>query len=38
MLPNDLSPFRDAFVFAAVIAVLAFRPEGLVPGRAERLA
>lgn len=38
LLPNDLSPFRDAFVFAAVIAVLAFRPEGLVPGRAERLA
>ena len=38
MLPNDLSPFRDAFVFAAVIAVLWLRPEGLIPGRAERLA
>jgi branched-chain amino acid transport system permease protein len=30
LLPEELRPFRDAFVFAAVIAVLVFRPQGLV--------
>jgi len=29
MLPTAISPFRDAFVFAAVILVLLFRPQGL---------
>jgi branched-chain amino acid transport system permease protein len=31
LLPMELQPFRDAFVFAAVIAVLVLRPQGLVP-------
>jgi branched-chain amino acid transport system permease protein len=30
MLPPDLQPFRDAFVFAAVILVLLLRPGGLI--------
>ena len=29
LLPQAVSPFRDAFVFAAVILVLLFRPQGL---------
>jgi len=29
LLPTVVSPFRDAFVFAAVILVLLFRPQGL---------
>jgi branched-chain amino acid transport system permease protein len=38
ILPPNISPFRDAFVFAAVILVLLFRPEGLfvVFGRRQR--
>jgi branched-chain amino acid transport system permease protein len=38
VLPNDLVGFRDAFVFAAVIAVLVLRPQGLIPGRTARVA
>jgi branched-chain amino acid transport system permease protein len=30
-LPDDLAPFRDAFVFGLVIVMLATRPQGLVP-------
>ena len=30
-LPEQLRSFRDAFVFAIVIAVLLFRPSGLIP-------
>jgi branched-chain amino acid transport system permease protein len=30
LLPEELRPFRDAFVFSAVIAVLLFRPQGLL--------
>lgn len=33
-LPEDLRPFRDAFVFAAVIGVLLVRPQGLLASRA----
>ena len=32
-LPLDLRPYRDAFVFAAVLAVLVARPQGLLPSR-----
>jgi branched-chain amino acid transport system permease protein len=32
-LPINLRPYRDAFVFAAVIAVLILRPQGLVVSR-----
>jgi len=32
-LPIELRPYRDAFVFAAVLAVLVVRPQGLVPTR-----
>ena len=32
-LPLDLRPYRDAFVFAAVLAVLVVRPQGLLPSR-----
>jgi branched-chain amino acid transport system permease protein len=35
-LPADLRPFRDAFVFGLVIAVLLFRPQGLARPRASR--
>jgi branched-chain amino acid transport system permease protein len=35
-LPDDLRPFRDAFVFGAVILILVFRPQGIVAGRAGR--
>jgi branched-chain amino acid transport system permease protein len=30
VLPPSMSPYRDAFTFAAVIAILVFRPQGLV--------
>ena len=30
VLPPSLSPYRDAFTFTAVIAILIFRPQGLV--------
>lgn len=38
VLPSGISPFRDAFVFAGVILVLLFRPQGLFVafGRSER--
>lgn len=32
-LPEELRPFRDAFVFAAVIAILLARPDGLLAPR-----
>jgi branched-chain amino acid transport system permease protein len=32
-LPLGLRPYRDAFVFAAVLAVLIARPQGLLPAR-----
>ena len=36
VLAPDLRPYRDAFVFAVLIAVLLVRPEGLMRGRAMR--
>ena len=30
ILPDDLAPYRDAFVYAGVIAVLLIRPQGLI--------
>ena len=33
VLPVDARPFRDAFVYGAVILVLLLRPQGLVAGR-----
>ena len=33
LLPGDLRPFREAFVFIAVIFVLLLRPQGLIPAR-----
>ena len=33
LLPPDLQPFREAFVFAAVIVVLLVRPRGLIAVR-----
>jgi branched-chain amino acid transport system permease protein len=36
-LPDDLAPFRDAFVFALVIAMLVARPQGLVPAQEARV-
>jgi branched-chain amino acid transport system permease protein len=30
LLPIEIRPFRDAFVFTAVILILLFRPEGLL--------
>ena len=33
VLPVDARPFRDAFVYGAVILVLLFRPQGLVAAR-----
>jgi branched-chain amino acid transport system permease protein len=33
-LPESLRPYRDAMVFGAVIALLALRPQGLIPNRA----
>jgi branched-chain amino acid transport system permease protein len=32
-LPEDLQPYRDAFVFTAVIAILLVRPNGLIAPR-----
>lgn len=32
-LPTDLRPFRDAFAFGVVIAVLLWRPAGLIPSK-----
>ena len=32
-LPIDARPFRDAFVYGAVIAILIVRPQGLLSGR-----
>jgi branched-chain amino acid transport system permease protein len=34
MLPLSLRPYRDAFVFAAVVLVLILRPQGLISSRA----
>ena len=34
LLPAGLVPYRDAFVFLVVLAVLIWRPEGLIPMRA----
>jgi branched-chain amino acid transport system permease protein len=36
VLPLELRPYRDAFVFALVIAVLVVRPQGLLVIRSER--
>jgi branched-chain amino acid transport system permease protein len=33
MLPIEARPFRDAFVYGAVILVLIFRPQGLIAAR-----
>jgi branched-chain amino acid transport system permease protein len=33
VLPLGLTPYRDAFVFAFVIAVLLLRPKGLIAAR-----
>jgi branched-chain amino acid transport system permease protein len=33
ILPVDARPFRDAFVYGAVILVLLFRPQGLIAAR-----
>ena len=35
-LPVDLRPFRDAFLFSIVIAVLLVRPQGLIVPRSAR--
>jgi branched-chain amino acid transport system permease protein len=35
-LPDDLRPYRDAFLFGIIILVLLIRPEGLVVGRSAR--
>lgn len=32
-LPDELRPFREAFLFAAVILVLLLRPQGLLPAK-----
>lgn len=32
-LPDELRPFREAFLFAVVILILLFRPQGLLPAR-----
>jgi branched-chain amino acid transport system permease protein len=36
LLPADLRPFREAFLFVLVILVLLFRPQGLFPVRGLR--
>jgi branched-chain amino acid transport system permease protein len=33
LLPDDLRPFRDAFLFAAVFLLLVFRPQGLISAK-----
>ncbi len=35
-LPTDLRPFREAFLFLAVILILLARPQGLFPARGLR--
>ena len=35
-LPGDVKPFRDALLFAAVLAFIVFRPGGLIIARSER--
>ena len=35
-LPLELSPFRDAFVFTIVIAILLLRPQGLLQRHSRR--
>jgi branched-chain amino acid transport system permease protein len=35
-LPSGLQPFRDAFVFGIVIAILLFRPQGVVVVKSQR--
>jgi branched-chain amino acid transport system permease protein len=35
-LPDDLRPYRDAFLFGIVIVLLLVRPQGLVVGRSAR--
>lgn len=38
LLPQDLRPFRDAFLFAAIFLLLVFRPQGLIsPKQGERI-
>ena len=36
VLPLHLSPFRDAFVFSLVIAILLLRPQGLLQRHSRR--
>jgi branched-chain amino acid transport system permease protein len=36
VLPIDARPFRDAFVYGAVILVLIFRPQGLIAARGSK--
>jgi branched-chain amino acid transport system permease protein len=36
VLPADIRAFRDALVYSLIIAVLVFRPQGLLAGRAAR--
>jgi branched-chain amino acid transport system permease protein len=33
MLPLSLRPYRDAFVFGAVVLVLILRPQGLISSK-----
>jgi branched-chain amino acid transport system permease protein len=35
-LPEAALPFRDAFVLSVVIAILIWRPEGLIPAKSAR--
>ena len=35
-LPENVLPYRDAFVLSLVILCLLFRPEGLIPAPGER--
>ena len=35
LLPPELRPFRDAFIYSAVILVLLVRPQGLIPSRTQ---
>jgi branched-chain amino acid transport system permease protein len=35
-LPDALLPFRDAFVLSVVIAILVWKPDGLVPAQSGR--
>lgn len=38
LLPQSLVPFRDAFLYAAVIGLLVVRPEGLLAGKKVRVS